>query len=240
LIRAKSAKYEVRSAKWAGVRNSALRTAHFALVGLGMAVLPGCTDWAGYDLDYLWDKIPGLATMRGSVVYDPYELPRLPPVNSVPLIAPNGDIPAPFSQAQLDSAAATLTNPLAGRANTTVLSRGQAVYRQQCFSCHGTDGGGSGPVVGQGKFPYAPPINSSATAGRSDGYLYAVVVAGRGLMPPYGERITELDRWALVNYVRQLQGRSGTPPPAGPVNPPDTIPGAAPIADTTGQAPQRQ
>jgi mono/diheme cytochrome c family protein len=205
------------------------------LLGLGMS---GCTDWAGYDLDYLWSAFPVLSTMRRSVTYDPYDLPRLPPENSVPLATGNGNTPPPFPQASLDSAAATLRNPFAGGAGAPVLARGQFVYATQCAPCHGPQGAGNGPVVGPGKFPIAPAVNSSATAARSDGYLYAVVVVGRGLMPAYGEKITHTDRWAVVSYLRQLQAQSGTPAPAVPVNPPDVGPGGQPLADTTGQAAQ--
>jgi hypothetical protein len=43
----------------------------------------------------------------------------------------------------------------------------------------------------------------------SDGYLYAIVRYGRGVMGRYGDKIwLPSDRWAVVNYVRELQARS--------------------------------
>ena len=46
----------------------------------------------------------------------------------------------------------------------------------------------------------------------SDGYLYSIIRYGRGLMPRYGDKVyRHEDRWAVVNYVRQLQ-RAGAPP----------------------------
>ena len=211
-----------------------------AIAGLALAG-SACTDWAGYDLDYFWDALPVLSTMRGSVTYDPYDMPRLPAPNSVPLATGNGDVPGPFTQLQLDSAAATLTNPFAGSADPTVLARGQAVYTSQCFACHGPTGAGNGPVVGVGKFPTAPAINGAATAGRSDGYIYGVIAVGRGLMPAYGERVTHNDRWAVVSYLRALQRQGGAPATAAPVNPPDSVPGTAvPLVDSAGQQPQQQ
>jgi mono/diheme cytochrome c family protein len=93
--------------------------------------------------------------------------------------------------------------------------------------------------VGPGKFPTAPAINGAATAARSDGYIYGVIVVGRGLMPAYGEKVTHADRWAVVTYLRQLQAQGGAAAavPAAPttVNPPDVTAGGAPLADTTGQ-----
>jgi mono/diheme cytochrome c family protein len=142
-----------------------------------------------------------------------------------------GEGPAHFASTQLDSVAATLTSPWAGGAvPPEVLQRGGVIFQTQCSACHGPAGAGTGPVVGPGKFPFAPPINGAATAARSDGYIYAVIAAGRGLMPPYGEKVAHMDRWAVVAYVRELE-RAGGAAPA-------TVPAAAPAtgAAATGAA----
>jgi mono/diheme cytochrome c family protein len=34
-----------------------------------------------------------------------------------------------------------------------------------------------------------------------------MITVGRGIMPAYGHQIAHYDRWNVVNYVRQLQGR---------------------------------
>lgn len=198
---------------------------------LGSVALSGCTDWAGYDLDYAFGYVPWLATLRGSVAYDPYEMPRLPAEGSIPVATPIGDVPPPFTQAELDAVAPTLVNPL--QPTPEVLARGAVVYQNQCWACHGANGAGEGPVVGGGRFPFAPAVNGSATAARSDGYLYAVIRVGRGLMPAYAERVTHTDRWALVAYMRQLQGEAGALPAAAPTVPPApaTAAPAAPAAE---------
>lgn len=190
------------------------RATAFAAMLASSFALSACTDWAGHDLDQASGVIPQLANMRSSVIPDPYAMPRLPAANSVPSEHPLGDIPAEYSQTQLDSAAATLRNPLPRDAET--LRRGQLQYERNCSVCHGSLGDGKGPAVGPGKFPFAPAVNSGPTQGRSDGYIYAVIDVGRGLMPPYGERMTHLDRWAVVSYVRHLQGigEVASPPPA--------------------------
>ncbi|MQA89583.1 MAG: c-type cytochrome [Gemmatimonas sp.] len=180
--------------------------------------LGGCTDFAGYDLDYLLARAPFIATMRTSVAYGPNTLPRLPPPGTVPVASPTGDVPPPFSQAQLDSVGAVLTNPL--NATSEVLQRGTTLYRNQCLVCHGADGQGNGPVVGNGRFPLGPTLVGGTAPARSDGYLYGIIRVGRGLMPAYGERIAHGDRWAVVHYVRELQRAAGATVPTAPPPPP--------------------
>jgi mono/diheme cytochrome c family protein len=214
------------------------------LVALGSLALGGCTDAAGYDLDRFFGNFPVFSTLRTSVAYQPHTLPRLPAEGAVPTSSPLGDGTAAFTQTQLDSVGAVLTNPVAS--SPEVLARGRLVYERQCSVCHGATGDGAGTVVGPDRFPAAIAINGAATAARSDGYLYGVIRVGRGLMPSYGERVADADRWAVVHYVRQLQGGTVTPPSAAtpgvsPVPDPATTadPAAPPAADTaapvTGQ-----
>jgi mono/diheme cytochrome c family protein len=187
-----------------------------ALAGLLSTGLTGCTDFAMYDLDVIWGSIPFMSTLRNSVAYDPYEIPRLPAQGSVPVASPTGEILPAFTQAQLDSVGAALTNELP--ASPEVLARGQEVYNVHCVTCHGPQGGGNGPIIGPGKYPFAPALaGAGATSvGRPDGYIYGIIRVGRGLMPQYGERIRHNDRWAVVHYVRQLQRQGGGTPVVAP------------------------
>lgn len=217
-----------------------IRTA-LGLLAVGTLTLSSCRDAAGYDLDVLFGYIPILSTMRGSVAYQPHELPRLPAPGSIPSSSPLGDVLPPFTQQQLDSVGAVLTNPLPR--TPEVLARGQVMYERQCSVCHGVAGDGAGTVVGPGRFPPATAIREAATAARSDGYMYGVIRVGRGLMPAYGERISHEDRWAIVHYMRQLQGSVAPPAaavlPAGAAAdtaaavPPAIVPGTAPAAAPT-------
>lgn len=207
--------------------------ARAAALAAAVLTLSGCTDWAGYDLDEAAGAVPAFSTMRDDIVPDPYELVREPAPGTVPVLHPLGDVPAPYTQAQIDSVAPLLRNPL--QPTPEVLALGKRVYEVQCSVCHGTLGEGNGPVVAQNKFPFAPALNGAATQARSDGYIYAVVDVGRNLMPPYGNRMPHLDRWAVVTYVRQLQGRVGTVSPTPSSG--QTQPTAAPAQAPPGQTP---
>jgi hypothetical protein len=70
------------------------RLTPLSLLAAGV-LLAGCTDWAGYDIDVAAGKVPQLATMRRSVIPDPYEMPRLPAEGTVPVAHPLGDVPGP-------------------------------------------------------------------------------------------------------------------------------------------------
>jgi mono/diheme cytochrome c family protein len=206
-------------------RRQARRGGRLGPAALGVAVaLSGCTDAAGYDLDYILAVPAFIATMRTTVAPEPQTMPRMPAPGTVPVASPIGEVLPAFGQAQLDSAAATLTNPLPRDAAT--LARGAVVYHNQCFSCHGPQGEGNGPVIGGGRFPLGPAVNAGPSVGYSDGYLYGVIRVGRGLMPAYGERITHNDRWAVVHYLRELQGQPVAP--VGPVAPGPVVPEPAP------------
>ena len=63
--------------------------------------------------------------------------------------------------------------------------------------------------------PLAPNLTAPLTVGRTDGYLYALIWVGRGLMPAYGPRIPHRERWAIVHYVRQLQAVAAQQPGGG-------------------------
>jgi mono/diheme cytochrome c family protein len=106
------------------------------------------------------------------------------------------------------------------------LANGRKYFQINCAVCHGDRAMGDGPATRFGM----PGINLTAdvTKGRTDGYIFGMIRNGRGLMPPYN-RIEEMDRWDVINYVRALQGgAAGVPigPLAAPGVTGDKVPGA--------------
>ncbi|HEX6534904.1 MAG TPA: cytochrome c [Gemmatimonadaceae bacterium] len=84
------------------------------------------------------------------------------------------------------------------------LDNGRKYYQINCAVCHGAAGAGNGPAVQYG-VP-APSLLTDITKNRTDGYIFGMIRNGRGLMPTY-DRIEDMDRWDVVNYVRALQGK---------------------------------
>jgi mono/diheme cytochrome c family protein len=221
-----------------------------ALVLLAVAAGTGCTR-----IDNALASVPVFAFMRSSPAFDPYEHPLPPPPGAIPYESPAGLVLPPLEatdQALREFAASPLgINPLAAD-DAAALALGQVMYDRHCSVCHGVEGRGDGPVIGQGRFPLAPSLVVAPATGLSDGYVYGVVRAGRGLMPAYGARMTHIERWAVVNYVNHLQGAAGAapqPPPTdtaaamslpadAPAPGPDPTPAPAAPAPDTAATPQ--
>ena len=132
----------------------------------------------------------------------------------------------------IDSMAA-LANPTP--VSEASLANGRKYYTINCAVCHGDTGAGNGPAT---QNQYGMPqisIIGAITQGRTDGYIYGMIRNGRGLMPTYN-RIEEMDRWDVVNYVRALQGRVQNTAGLGQVGYPGqngaTVPGYTVTAPT--------
>ncbi len=119
---------------------------------------------------------------------------------------------------------ASIRNPIP--ASDSSLANGRKYFQINCAVCHGDRAMGDGPVTKYGM----PGINltTDMTKARTDGYIFGMIRNGRGLMPPYN-RIEEMDRWDVVNYLRALQGVGGKAVPVGPLAAPgvtgDKVPG---------------
>ncbi|MDQ2670106.1 MAG: cytochrome c [Gemmatimonadota bacterium] len=196
--------------------------------------------------DELWYIVPWFDHMLGSPAIDPYEtaaVPRNTIPGTVPVSGAEASWEAEWTTGNF-AAADQLVNPLAGGGQTlaspegvevtgrgtvptmtdpgpavavipaTVEARGDTLYQTFCAVCHGTTGAGDGPVAPR---VGAPSIVTPRAAGYSDGYLYSIIRYGRGVMPRYGDKIyAPLDRWAVVNHVRRLQGAFSTPTEPAP------------------------
>ena len=94
------------------------------------------------------------------------------------------------------------------------LENGRVQYEIFCATCHGVSGAGDGPVsmmgAVRGPFVGVLPLVGAATLvnARTDGHLYATIRYGRRRMPSY-QRIPDMDRWDVVNYLRYLNGQKG-------------------------------
>ncbi len=114
------------------------------------------------------------------------------------------------------------------------ITRGGALFAQNCVVCHGGNGQGDGPQAATLN-PRPPNMAEQHTAYHTDGYLYNAILNGLpgSAMPAWGDTFTASQRWDLVNYLRQfnpLTANGATPPPVNrlPTQAPPSLPTVTP------------
>ena len=88
---------------------------------------------------------------------------------------------------------------------TESIARGARLYPENCASCHGAAGRGDGPAAAGLKVPPAD-LTASHVLDHSEGDIFWWLSAGIGEsgMPGVADRLSEDQRWDLVNWVRTL------------------------------------
>jgi mono/diheme cytochrome c family protein len=83
------------------------------------------------------------------------------------------------------------------------IKAGEKVYAKYCIKCHGKTGNGDGPDatdLGLDPTRFSDPELQS----QSDGSFYWKITVGKRPMPGYKTRLSERDRWNVINYIRTL------------------------------------
>ncbi len=103
---------------------------------------------------------------------------------------------------QAPATAAAKKNPVAASQSSN--DAGQKIYTKHCASCHGPSGNGDGSAAADLGIN---PAKLSESASQSDGALFWKITSGKKPMPGYGSKLSETDRWNLINYLRTLSGK---------------------------------
>ena len=99
------------------------------------------------------------------------------------------------------AAEATKKNPIAPTHDST--AAGQKIYSKTCVMCHGKSGDADGPAVIELNI-HPAKLSNPQLATESDGSLFWKITTGKKPMPAYGKRLSETDRWNLVNFIRTI------------------------------------
>jgi len=94
-----------------------------------------------------------------------------------------------------------VSNPLKGNAAAT--DAGKKLYAQLCVVCHGDKGKGDG-VAGISLNPRPANHASQKVQSQTDGAIFWKITSGRPPMAAYNSTLTEVQRWQLVNYIREI------------------------------------
>jgi len=114
------------------------------------------------------------------------------------------------------AAAKNLQNPVPTTGDSVEV--GMKNYSTHCQSCHGAKGDGKGERAEKLSIAPSDFTDEHAMGQMTDGELFWKISHGRRPMPAFREKLTEQERWQLVDYIRTLARK-----PAG---------GAAPAANS--------
>jgi putative copper resistance protein D len=86
---------------------------------------------------------------------------------------------------------------------TVSVAAGRQLYEEHCTRCHGSGGLGDGPAAAALPVPPAD-LSQPHTALHTAGDMYWWLTHGipKSGMPPFGQVLSEQDRWDLINFLR--------------------------------------
>ena len=99
------------------------------------------------------------------------------------------------------ASAVKMKNPV--KSDDGSIKEGKDIYAQHCKSCHGSKGKGDGAKAEKIDISCGD-FSTAEFAKISDGELYWKTTEGRKPMPSFKEKLSDHERWAVVNYMRTL------------------------------------
>lgn len=95
-----------------------------------------------------------------------------------------------------------LKNPVPS--NSATLDSARALYRSDCAKCHGMNGDGKRPPGSAYSYNTQPAnfTRKKLMDAMSDGEIYWKITNGRKPMPSFKNRLSDEQRWELVNFLR--------------------------------------
>ena len=118
---------------------------------------------------------------------------------------PNADAEA-IPPMKLERMTIKMHNPLQPSAEN--LAHGKMLFENNCSPCHGMTGRGDGSVV---HLLQHKPANllTGVSKNLPDGYVYGYIRNGGIWMPSYNDAMSSKERWQVVQYIRELEKKSG-------------------------------
>jgi mono/diheme cytochrome c family protein len=93
---------------------------------------------------------------------------------------------------------------------------GSAVYKNHCVQCHGDRGDGHGQKSQELSVEPGNFTDSRKMGDLTDGQLYWQITKGRNPMPAFEDKLSELERWQAVDYIRGFVHPPAAASPAPP------------------------
>ncbi|MGA8223618.1 MAG: cytochrome c [Candidatus Acidiferrales bacterium] len=108
----------------------------------------------------------------------------------------------------------SLKNPVP--ATKEAIGAAAKIYAQRCQSCHGEKGNGKGSNAEKLSVAPADFTDAAGMSRVTDGELYWKITRGRRPMPGFKDKLTDEERWELVDYIRTFAQKAPAGAPAQP------------------------
>ncbi|MFZ0581835.1 MAG: c-type cytochrome [Candidatus Acidiferrales bacterium] len=106
-----------------------------------------------------------------------------------------------------------MPNPVPGTPQT--IAAGMSVYMDRCQNCHGEYGNGKGSRADKLSVQPSDFTDAHAMSTQTDGELFWKISEGHKPMPSFKKKLSEEERWQLVDFIRTFsQGAGAAPAPA--------------------------
>jgi mono/diheme cytochrome c family protein len=122
--------------------------------------------------------------------------PSFKPYRAPIVLSPAGSVPVSGKESSKQTAK---VNPVPSSAASLAL--GKTLFEINCAMCHGASSAKRGPV-GLKLTPPPPGLERGMVQGLSDPDIFNAITLGFGRMPPFRDKLTALERWSLINYLR--------------------------------------
>ncbi|GMQ99637.1 MAG: hypothetical protein BMS9Abin18_0459 [Zetaproteobacteria bacterium] len=129
--------------------------------------------------------------------------PQEPPINTFP--KDSVPVGGPWTKVVDRDAGEDIKNPVP--ATKESIAKGRALFMIYCLPCHGESGKGDGLV---GKVFETEPADLTSDYVKddlTDGWLWGTITFGSYLMPRYGYDMSPIERWHVVNFIRNVLER---------------------------------
>jgi mono/diheme cytochrome c family protein len=109
------------------------------------------------------------------------------------------------------AAARKLGNPVPSTG--AAIAAGQLLYHKHCESCHGRNGDGSGDRARELSVMPTDFTDAQEMRHATDGELFWKITHGHRPMPAFRRKLSETERWQVIDYIRTLAANSAKSPP---------------------------
>jgi mono/diheme cytochrome c family protein len=110
-----------------------------------------------------------------------------------------------LTQWNVPAVAKNLRNPIPP--SESAVDNGMFTYSKRCKSCHGENGDGKGDRAGELSVKPTDFTNAAEMNHITDGELYWKITHGHRPMPAFEDKLSDVERWQVVDYIRTFAHR---------------------------------